>query len=208
MLRRFIATALACVVLTTVVAKNASAQIVTVSPDVFAQMRTIALAAKMKFPTSPVKADAEFKKQSKDVFGDHNPKVATIVALDSIDVFLLTPLAMAIVQISMTITKMIDLPDEFTGSNDFVTLIVAPKTITAPNIRGVVAFSGRNQVEVVSELKDEEFTTRMGAKSTMAAGQVKIPVSAFAPTAALKLILQDSGPSEFLLLPKDLRRLR
>jgi hypothetical protein len=186
----------------------ATAQLVTVTPEVFTRMRTLAEAAKTKHPTSPGKADDEFAKQVERTFGEPRPGASYIVSLDSISVYLVTPLARAQMQFSAALRELAALPAEFEGPDDAVSLVIFPRTITAPNIKGVVVFSGTTPIEVTSHLKEQEFETRMGAKARKFIGDVRIPVSAFNPSAPLKLILQDAGPSEFTLSPAQLRRLR
>ena len=184
------------------------AQLVDVTPEVFSKARSLAESARAKYPTSPTQAWEEFSKQFAKTLGDPSPEEATLWWSDAMSILLMTPLGQAKSQFGMALQKMTDLPTAFGGSHDAL-IAVTPKTITAPNFRKVGVFSGSTPVEVVSEMTDREFKTRMGATVTLATGTVKVPPSAFIPKAELKVLLFPAvgAPREITLSVKQLRKL-
>lgn len=165
------------------------AQMIDVTPEVFARVRGLAAAAREQHPTSPNEAVQAFIIAFNGAFGNTMPADAYLADTPALNVTLWTPINDTRGLMEMALSKLQPLPEQPLSDQQSVRIHVIPKQMSAPNIERLVLFRGTQQIEPLKNLLEPtEFTNRLGAKTMLGEGSVVYPFSAFRPGEPVKCV--------------------
>ena len=186
-------------------ASTASAQLIEVTPEVFATVERLATGARAKYPTSPEQAVFAFQTEFNGEFGNTWPSITQINSSPELDILVLTPINRLANDFRRSLHDLTALPDH--SSPAFVSVEVQPKRTTAPNVTRLVLFLDGQEVHpVVSTLGPKEFKNGMGITFSKGAGSVAWKAETFklsrvGPAAAVAFpgVASSRAPSHWAL---------
>jgi hypothetical protein len=175
-------------VLFTSAARLQAAPLIEITVEVFSKVRALAQQARESHLTSPSDAAAAFNDLFEAEFGDVMPKEAVILLTDGIGVLLHTPLSSLRDTVEYALLKEDPLPEM--PFRALVVVSIHPRQLLTPNVTQVVLYRGTEKIAPVeSDFGPKAYSTRAGAKTSVGAGTLSFPFSAFAPGAEMKLVL-------------------